>query len=188
MVVVSVIGILSAIVYANFGDARKIARDKIRQTDLKDLQVAIELFKAQNGRYPYRCLTQNDAANARATTSLSWSGNVNGDAQCNDGSTMYIQGLVPDYIAALPVDPLANTYSPTSNAGYLYESNSAGTAYKLLAYTTVEKLFISSYDDEFARCPTGYTTGVSNPCQDDFSNANIPKTYAVYKNSASYKW
>lgn len=52
LVVISIIGILSAVVYANFGDARKVSRDEIRKTDLKNLQLAVELYRAQTGAYP----------------------------------------------------------------------------------------------------------------------------------------
>jgi prepilin-type N-terminal cleavage/methylation domain-containing protein len=52
MVVITIIGLLSAIVYANFGDVRKQARDKVRMTDLKEIQLALELYKSQNSQYP----------------------------------------------------------------------------------------------------------------------------------------
>lgn len=173
MVVISIIGILSAVVYANFSDARKVARDEIRKTDLKNLQLAIELFKAQNGRYPDGC-KGNDA----------WSGGSNapgvGDA-CNAGVD-YIVGLVPDYISELPEDPS----NPTSgNIGYLYKSEGglgAATAYKLMAHQTVEKVLIKSYDDEFARCPDG---GGNCPVTFPSNNLGINNTYAVYKGSTS---
>ncbi len=55
MVVISVIGILSSIVYANFGSARASARDDIRKSALKEVQLAIELYKAQ---YKFKVLLQ----------------------------------------------------------------------------------------------------------------------------------
>ena len=47
MVVVGIIAILSSILYANFNEARMIARDKTRMTTLKEVQLALELYKAQ---------------------------------------------------------------------------------------------------------------------------------------------
>lgn len=176
MVVVAVIGILSAIVFANFGDSRKIARDNVRKTDLKDLQVAIELYKAQNGHYPDGCRGNN-----------TWSGGTNSTFVCPTtpvvpNCTDYICGLVPDYIAELPTDPNPAT---TGNNGYVYRSyGGVGTAteYKLLANNTVEKLLITSYDDEFARCPSTAVDVTTNcPSGTWPGTTSLPKTYAVYK-------
>ena len=186
MVVVSIIGILTSIVYANFGDSRKIARDNVRKTDLKDLQVAIELYKAQNGRYPGRCLTDEDSSASRASSTTHWSGAVLGTYRCNDGSGQYILGLVPDYIASLPEDPMAGS-SGVNNFGYLYEVDSTGASYKLMAYNVVEKILLASYDDEFARCATGATTGAAGNCPDTITTV-VKKTYAVYKGPSSKSW
>ena len=173
LVVISIIGILSAVIYASFGDARKIARDNIRKSDLKALQLALELYKAQNGRYPEACRGANK-----------WSGNVNGSYKCTSTSSgsgnQYIKGLVPDFIAVLPVDPLASSYNNSSNVGYLYLTDRYGTAYKLLANNSVEKKFIGSYDDEFARCPTSDSHNCLEPISD-----MVKKTYAVYSAGAT---
>jgi prepilin-type N-terminal cleavage/methylation domain-containing protein len=171
MVVVSVIGILSAIVYSSFGDSRKIARDNIRKTDLKNLQVAIELYKAQSGRYPYAC-----------GDSTSFRGAVNGGWTCGPGVTEYIKGLVPDFIAVLPVDPLASTYGATSNNGYVYRVNSSGTEYKLMSYQAVENVVVADCDNEYARYPRG-----NSNCTDPLATL-VAKTYVVYKGSTAAGW
>jgi prepilin-type N-terminal cleavage/methylation domain-containing protein len=179
MVTIGVIGILSTIIYANFGSARAGARDDIRKADLKSLQLAIELYKAQNGFYPLRgCIDSGDS------TGL-WS-NANPDSsvfveQCPE----YIVGLVPDYIAKLPTDPSG---VGVSDKGYIYRTNSNTnpTEYKLLAWQSVESKIINSYSDEFARCP--YGTG-NTICPDPFSAITAPAraTYAVYsRNAASW--
>ena len=161
MVVVSVIGILTAIVYANFGDSRKIARDDIRKTDLKDLQVAIQLYKAQNGSYPLGC-----------NGSGQWSSGSPGNYACATAGANYIVGLTPDFMATLPIDPLQPT---TGNAGIIYKSD--GTNYKLMANQTVEKVLIANFTDTFARCPDSSGGG---------SCSSVPtKTYAVYSAGAS---
>jgi len=175
MVVISIIGILSAIVYASFGTSRKIARDDIRKTDLKNLQVAIELYKAQNGHYPDGCKGNN-----------AWSGGTNGSFACAGGAD-YIVGLVPDYIAVLPKDPNPAT---TGNYGYVYRSyGGLGTAreYKLAAYNSVEYNFIKSYDDDFARCPSSALGSTECPATTTAwpGTATLPKTYAVYKGSTA---
>ena len=157
MVVISIIGILSAIVYASFGTSRKIARDDIRKTDLKNLQVAIELYKAQNGRYPAKCPSGDP----------NWGGSVKGGSfKCTAQGDTFIEGLVPDFIAQLPTDPSATA----NNVGYLYRVDAAGTQYKLLAYNSVENNFIKSYSDDFARCPSLQASG---PCSYDPSSSSF---------------
>jgi prepilin-type N-terminal cleavage/methylation domain-containing protein len=165
LVTISIIGILSAIVYANFGSARAAARDDIRQSALKELQLAIEFYKAQNGVYPAQgCGTV--AANptpANATVST-WA------ASC----VTWIMGLQPDYIATLPVDP--SFPLTTANTGYYYKTNTAGTEYKLIAAYSVEVKRVT-YADELARCPADAGTSFCGTSPE----AN---TYAVYSNGA----
>lgn len=163
LIVIAIIGILMGIVYANFGSARASARDEARKTSLKELQLAIELYKAQEGRYPEACRGANN-----------WSGG-SGTFACS-GNSPYIVGLTPDYIGALPYD--SNT---TSGVGYLYRVDAAGTAYKLLSYLVVEQNLVTSYANEFARCPRsfGNSTCGSNP---------PTTTYAVYGGLAAEGW
>lgn len=52
MVAVAIISILSAIVYAGLGEARKKARDAQRMSDLQQLQLALRQYKDAHGTYP----------------------------------------------------------------------------------------------------------------------------------------
>lgn len=52
LVVLGIIGVLAAVIYASFGDARGQARNKTMMTDLKQTQLALEVYKAQYNRYP----------------------------------------------------------------------------------------------------------------------------------------
>ncbi|PIR57564.1 MAG: hypothetical protein COU72_00275 [Parcubacteria group bacterium CG10_big_fil_rev_8_21_14_0_10_41_35] len=123
------------------------------------MELAVRLYKAQNGRYPSSCRGDN-----------MWGGNVDGEGRweykCPTG-TEYIVGLVPDYIAALPSDPKG-----VSGTGYLYESINNGADYKIMSIF-VEKKYVTSYADEFARCDKSYGTLY---CR------NVPQrnAYAVY--------
>lgn len=141
LVVVSIIGILAAVLMANFNDARILARDDVRKSDLKEMQLAIELYRAQNGRYPA-------AGCGRGTN---WTSHAASYGACAE----YIDGLIPDYIPELPIDPNPRTTSQ----GYLYRTDSTGSVYKLMAYTSVEGALVTTYDNEFARCPRSYGTG-----------------------------
>jgi len=53
LVVIAIIGLLSSIVLASLNSARKKSRDARRVADIKQLQVALEMyFDANNGSYP----------------------------------------------------------------------------------------------------------------------------------------
>jgi general secretion pathway protein G len=155
MVVVAIIGILTAIVVANYTAARQNSRDKVRKSDLKSLQLALELYRSQNdGMYP-------PAGCGRGN--WSWTGRSAAFGGCTD----YISGLAPTFIPALPQDP------GSTGHGYIYMTN--GTSYKLLAYQSVENQFVTSTADEFARCPRDF--GPSHPWCRSVPEANV---YAVY--------
>lgn len=52
LLVISIISLLSAIVFTNLADTREKARDVRRVTDLKELQKSLELYLNDNGLYP----------------------------------------------------------------------------------------------------------------------------------------
>jgi len=128
MVAISIIGILSSIVYANFGEARKAARDDVRKTSIKELQLAIEFYKAQNDRYPAAGCGVSAGSYAEAS------------ASCVD----YISGLVPDFIPALPRDPNSED---TAGVGFMYRTDADGDDYKLMVKDAVEVKFTIAGDE-----------------------------------------
>lgn len=172
MVAIGIIGILSTIVYASLGESRKIARDNIRQTDLKSLQVAIELYKAQNGVYPDPGC--GIAGIGGVPTGPQWAG-----SEADYTSTAvepcpgtYILGLVPDFIAKLP----SEIGSTKINTGYVYTSNSTRTQYKILSHHNVETKLITTVGEEFSRF---VTTCTYTEMPDSEKNV-----YAVYSRNA----
>lgn len=168
MVVIAIISILASVLYVNFNNAREASRDQVRKTDLKQLQLAIELYKAQNGRYP-----------AAGCSAAAWAGsgpvNTAGYTSCDE----WIVGLVPEFIAELPADP---TDESENNQGFFYRTDSAGSMYKIKVYQSVERNLITSYQQEFARCPS--------PSGNAFCPAGTSpesNTYALYSFGAE-RW
>ena len=102
LVAISIIAILSTAMYATFGDNTAQARDSERQTTLRDLQMAVEQYRNQEGRYPEQ-------------------GCVVGGFATVDDCANYIVGLTPDYIRALPAE-----------SGYQYRVSDNGDRYKLM--------------------------------------------------------
>lgn len=167
LIATAIIGILASVMTLNFLEAREVARDKIRMSSLKDLQVAINLYKAQNGRYP--------EAGCGAGNGV-WAGpgpqegtNVN----CDE----YIVGLVPNYISELPRDP---NQENDLGKGFMYVTNTSGSVYKVMVHASVEKLFVSSYADEFARCPASNGSGHCGPAG--------PQNYVYAVYSKGVEW
>ncbi len=167
MVAVSIVGILSSIIYASFGDARAQARDKARMTALKEVQLALEMFKAQTGSYPIP--TPSCSGGASDFFGPGPVGGATGFAEC----VQYIPGLVPDYISELPTDVMTEDVAAQ---GFFYRSD--GTSYKLMVKDSVEILTVVA-GDEFARCPS-----LSGACA-----TGIPaNTYAVYSGAGAVSW
>ena len=82
LVVIAIIGILASVVLASLNTARRKSRDARRIADVKQIQLALELyFDANNGTYP-------------------------GGDELGTGAGSYA-ALAPTYIASLPKDPLA---------------------------------------------------------------------------------
>lgn len=162
MVVVSIIGILASIVYANFNDARAQSRDKARMVALKEMQLALEFYKAQYGQYPQQgCGGASQFAGPGPSSGTDFVG-------CND----YILGMVPDFVPELPRD---TTRENENNVGMYYQTNASRTAYKLMSYEAVEQILTTGYGDELARCPSA-----AGECAGSF----FPNTYAVYSAGA----
>jgi len=52
LIVIAILGVLATIVLVSLGEARKRARDVRRISDIRQLQIALELYHNQNNQYP----------------------------------------------------------------------------------------------------------------------------------------
>ena len=52
LVAISIIGVLSSFLLANFVGIRQRARDGVRKSDLRQIQSALELYRSDQGSYP----------------------------------------------------------------------------------------------------------------------------------------
>lgn len=105
LVVIAIIGVLASIVLASLNNARRKSRDARRVTDIKQLQLALELYfdGVGAGQYPASSATCDATANARGLEVLQTGG----------------------YIPQIPRDPLSTTdcyayASPASGARTTY--------------------------------------------------------------------
>lgn len=54
LVVISIISLLSSVVYSSVDSARKSARDSVRLATLKQIELALEMYRSDFGRYPLK--------------------------------------------------------------------------------------------------------------------------------------
>ena len=159
LVAIAIIGILSMVIFASINQVRANARDKERLSNLKQMQAAIEIYGNANGRYP--------AAGCGRVTS--WTGKGSSFGSC----TVYIDGI-EDLMSPLPID------TTTTVNGYLYRTNTSGTAYKLMSFNVLENQSVDGAS-EYAR----YRTGDS--CSSTMTGSAL-KTLAVYKGAEAACW
>jgi len=110
LVVAAIIGIISGIVFANFG-AVKRARDSQRKADLHKIASALENYKADNGLYP---IATSDKKIPRTCAN-----SIMGNPDCT---------II--YLDKIPTDPLGSSWAWKGE--YFYGS-SDGSSYTLIA-------------------------------------------------------
>jgi prepilin-type N-terminal cleavage/methylation domain-containing protein len=110
LVVISIIGILASVIFVSFDGARESARNGAIMTELKEMQLALEVFRAQNDRYPGADLTsQPNCTNVDAGVHFAQQGGIgfNGSTNCA-GFTNYVGEatvgfLAPEFVGDLPL-------------------------------------------------------------------------------------
>lgn len=112
LVVIVIISILATLLLANFVGVRQRGRDGQRKSDIRQLQTALEVYRADNGQYPAN-------ANAIYTSNCTASGVGPAFTYTNGGTTI-------TYMQKLPCDPL-------THGNYTYSTPDGGVTYSLYA-------------------------------------------------------
>ena len=162
LVVVSIIAILSTVLYGSFTQSLGSADNKAAQSKLKEAQLAIERYEAQNGAYPL----PNTAGACGSASSLV---HRSSDLDCPGN---YILGLNPDFMVSLPTATLA----ANTACDFEYQTDPAGTWYKLTAVNCLDESLVMDPADTLARCPL--SCGGSGICS--ATNADFTASFAVY--------
>ena len=116
LVVIAIIGLLSTLAVVSLNNARTKARDARRQSDLKQISTAMELYMSQNSSYPTfgTCGTGVIASNNTAASS-----NLCSTGGVRDTDNVYLQ--------MLPADPKNDTtYFYNYHTDASMTGNSAG--------------------------------------------------------------
>ncbi len=102
LVVVAIISLLSSIVLASVKEAREKAQASKFRQELQQLVVALELYKTENGKYPYE--TEGYLAEIRPTGEV-----------ITPSTKTQLSVLLSNYIKTLPKTPDGMNYAYYSN-------------------------------------------------------------------------
>jgi type II secretory pathway pseudopilin PulG len=121
MVAIAIIAVLAAVGFTSYSQAQKLARDSKRKQDLKAIAAALELFYADNRRYPLT--SASDGTLFWAASTVDGSNWIFDRTSTGTGTNAFS----PTYMDRLPKDPLSNgnAYS-ASSTGYYYFSYYTG--------------------------------------------------------------
>ena len=174
LVVIAIISILSAVLFVNFGDARTDARNKSFQAELKEMQLAVELYRSQFGRYP-------EAGNSGPSPCDDATLATSDGCEFSTVTYPFIEGLRPDFIAEL----LTHNESENTSCDVEYQTDVDGTWYKLTGINCVAGAESAAegigVDTEFARCPSSCGT-----CSGDTYNSSYVASAAFYESVSVY--
>ncbi|MDO8555019.1 MAG: type II secretion system protein [bacterium] len=118
LVVIAIIGLLSSIVFASLNSARKKARDARRIADLRQIQLALNMFYDEYGFYP---------AERNQASCGGW-GNRSSSAAtaCGGNKWLTSDANFDKYMPIVPVDPINNLwYAEDASYAYTYTGGSS---------------------------------------------------------------
>jgi len=110
LVVIAIIGLLATIVLVSLNNARKKARDVKRMADLKQIQIALEMYYDDHGYYP--------------PSACGW--DCNGYRYSTNGNSWIPELVNENYVDVLPVDPVNNLTGPWISGHYSYSYGNVG--------------------------------------------------------------
>ena len=157
LVVIVIISILASVIYFNFVGVNSRKRDAQRKSDLHQFQAALELYRQDNGSYPY----------AAAPNTNGWA--PIGNMQLNNNY---------QYMVKIPVAPNATS---TSCTNYIYATD--GNNFTI--FTNLENQ--NDTDVRSKKPPPAYGPGSSNDGNITYSWAagvgSCPNTYNYWVTS-----
>lgn len=178
MAVIVIIGILVAVLLGNFQQAREQSRNTAMKAAIKEMQLAIETYRAQYGFYPMLdddlSAVISDGTTRRVNSRTFGAGYITGET---DGSG-FPPPLEPDFIPRLPMHTISK--NPSCSIFYKTEDSNQPNFYKLVATGCAEGVTASTgtqSDDEFAYCPDSCSNCPYSPSDTEFY-----ESYAVYSN------
>jgi len=126
LVVIAIIGVLASIVLASLDSSRKKGRDAKRLSDVKQIQLALELYYDQNNSFPASISTAASSCGTQSCAALNLTG--------------------PGYLSVVPTDPSnARDYSYTP---YYASGGSTSLCISYHLGTSLETLNHSAFQND----------------------------------------
>jgi prepilin-type N-terminal cleavage/methylation domain-containing protein len=176
MIVIAIIGLLASVVLASLTAAKGKANIAKRLESAKQVENALEVYYINNNRlYPSTC-----SVPAASCTVTAAGAGADWRSMCTSWGpvTAWIPGLVPTYLAALPIDP---DMTNPNQCCYLYKSN--GTNYKFrFGYGCSAKIPSATYGS-YPRYIDPTLDGVNNNVQ-DWDGSYTLTDWAIYSSGA----
>lgn len=111
LIVIAIVGILAALIFSNFVGVRQRARDSQRKSDLRQIQTALELYRADQGTYPSVIYDQST---------------------CASSGPLKSPDLSVTYMSKVPCNPSYFSTVNSPNTGkYVYSYSSSANTYTL---------------------------------------------------------
>ena len=104
LIVVIIIGILSAAILPRLTGYMARTRDLKRQTDLRNVAAAIEMYKGTHGSYPLRVMNEEDKLLAKQDEDMKFFLSNNNRDFVSFGSIDRLEGI-KEYLSDFPKDP-----------------------------------------------------------------------------------
>lgn len=149
LVVIAIIGLLSSVVLASMNSARMKARDARRKADLKQIQIALQLYYDTYGVYPPAKIASVDCGATFSDPSWATSTGTCGNRWLTTDDNFYT------FLSLVPVDPLNSgaTFAAdaTVNFSYSYRTSLGGILPSPTDYNLVAQL---ENQDDADRCGT----------------------------------
>lgn len=134
LVVIAIISILASILLANFVGVRQRGRDAQRKSDARQIQSALEMYRADNGNYPTALVACGSPFSSGSST----------------------------YMSKVPCDPLSTTTSYTYSATPVGCDNTVTTCTGYTIIACIENANDSQKDSVVqSMCSGSGSTGVS---------------------------
>jgi len=192
LVVIGIISIILSILFYAFEDSRDNSSNSSIRAELKEIELAIETYRLQNGSYPTASnfgVTDCRSASTRggdyvviASSYVSGSGGSLVGCPIISGTQQpYIDGLIPGYLSGLP----NRDESRNSDCIFRYIVTGDQSSYKLIAENCFAGAAAAADGvqqiDEFARCPESCDDpGGVHPAECEPSEADFYNSLAIY--------
>ncbi len=118
LVVIAIIGILSSVVLASLNSAREKSRDARRISDIKQLQLALELSYDDNGTYPANLATLATDGNIATVPTDPSTGSAYPYDQLSSGADYCVGALLENTSHSAIVTTCTGTNVTTSTANH----------------------------------------------------------------------